>query len=77
MADLFLSKSYTYSSQILILFGFLVCRNKLIHVRILISSLYLFRSPVAVTEPMLIQRYLNAYWYLYLSQISPRNLQNS
>ena len=57
MADLFLSRSYTYSSQILILFGFLVCCTKLIHVCILISSLYLFRSPEGVTEPMLIQRY--------------------
>ena len=76
MANLFLSKSYTYSSQILILFGFLVCCTDLIHVRILISSLYLFQSPVGVTEPMLIQRYLNTYWYLYLSQISRRSLQN-
>ena len=25
---------------------------------------------------MLIQRYLNTYWYLYLSQISRRSLQN-
>ena len=76
MANLFLSRSYTYSSQILILFGFLICCTELIHVRILISSLYLFRSPVGVTEPMLIQRYLNTYWYLYLSQISRRSLQN-
>ena len=76
MANLFLSRSYTYSSQILFLFGFLVCCTELIHVRILISSLYLFRSPVGVTEPMLIQRYLNTYWYLYLSSISHRSLQN-
>ena len=76
MADLFLSGSYTYSSQILFLFGFLVYCTELIHVRILISSLYLFRSPVGVTEPMLIQRYINTYWYLYLSQISRRSLQN-
>ena len=39
---------------------------------ILVSDLYLFRSPVGVTELMLIQRYLNTYWYLYLSQISRR-----
>ena len=70
MIDLFLSGSYTYSSQILFLFGFLVYCTELIHVRILISSLYLFRSPVGVTEPMLIQR------YLYLSQISHRSLHN-
>ena len=76
MADLFLSGSYTYSSQILFLFGFLVYCTELIHVRILISSLYLFRSPIGVIEPMLIQRYINTYWYLYLSQISRRSLQN-
>ena len=76
MADLFLSGSYTYSSQILFLFGFLVYCTELIHVRILISSLYLFRSPAGVTELMLIQRYINTYWYLYLSQISRRSLQN-
>ena len=74
---LILIGSYSYSSQILFLFGFLVYCTELIHVRILISSLCLFRSPVGVTEPMLIQRYLNTYWYLYLSQISRRNLQNS
>ena len=76
MANLFLSMSYTYSSRILFLFGFLVYCTQLIHVRILISSLYLCRSPVGVTEPMLIQRYINTYWYLYLSQISRRSLQN-
>ena len=76
MANLFSSGSYTYSSRILFLFGFLVYCTELIHVRILISSLYLFRSPVGVTEPMLIQRYINTYWYLYLSQISRRSLQN-
>ena len=48
----------------------------LIHILIFISSLYLFRSPVGVTELMLIQRYLYMYWYLYLSQISRRSLQN-
>ena len=52
--------SYTYCRliliQILYLFRFLVFYTELIHVRILISSLYLFRSPVGVTEPMLIQR---------------------
>ena len=48
----------------------------LIHILIFISSLYLFRSPVGVTELMLIQRYLYTYWYLYLSQISRRSLQN-
>ena len=67
---LFLFSSYTYSSRILFLFGFLIYCTELIHVRILISSLYLFRSPVGVTEPMLIQRYLS------LSQISRRSLQN-
>ena len=72
MENLFLSgliliavRSYTYSRliiiQILYLFTFLVCCTELIHVHILISSLYLFRSPVGVTEPMLIQRYLNTY----------------
>ena len=61
MANLFLSGSYTYSSRVLFLFGFLVCCPELIHVRILISNLYLFRSLVGVTEPMLIQRYLNTY----------------
>ena len=76
MENLFLSRSYTYSSQILFLFGFLICCTELIHIRILISSLYLFRSPVGVTEPMLIQRYLNTYWYLYLSPISRTSLQN-
>ena len=76
MTNLFLSGSYTYSSQISFLFGFLVYRIERIHVRILISSLYLFQSPVGVTEPMLIQRYLNTYWYLDLSRISHRSLQN-
>ena len=61
MAYLFLSGSYTYSSQILFFFRFLVYCTELIHVRILFSSLYLFRSPVGVTEPMLIQRHLNTY----------------
>ena len=42
----------------------------------LITSLCLFRTPIGVTEPMLIQRYINTYWYLYLSQISRRILQN-
>ena len=76
MENLFSSRSYTYSSRILFLFGFFVYCTELIHVRILISSLYLFRSPVGVTEPMLIQRYINTYWYLYLSQISRRSLRN-
>ena len=67
MTNLFLSGSYAYSSRILFLFGFLVCCIELIHVRTLISSLRLFRSPVGVTEPMLIQSYINTYWYLYLS----------
>ena len=75
MENLFLSGSYTYSS-ILFFFRFLLYCTELIHVRILFSSLYLFRSPVGVTEPMLIQRYINTYWYLYLSQISRRSLQN-
>ena len=64
MANLFLSRSYTSSSQILFLFGFLVCCTELKHERILISSLYLFRSPVGVyrthnypTEFTLIRRY--------------------
>ena len=76
MTNLFLSGSYTYSIRILFLFRFLVYCTELIHVCILISSLYLFRSPVGVTEPMLIQRYINTYWCLYLSQISRRSLQN-
>ena len=66
----------TYPYWILFLFRFLVYCTELIHVRILISSLYLFRSPVGVTEPMLIQRYINTYWYLNLSPISRRSLQN-
>ena len=73
---LILIGSFTYSSRILFLFGFLICCIELIHVRILISSLCLFRSPVGVTEPMLIQRYINTYWNLYLFQISRRSLQN-
>ena len=55
MENLFSSGSYTYSSRILFLFGFLVHCTELIHVCILISSLYLFRSPVGVTRPMFIQ----------------------
>ena len=43
---------------------------------ILVSDLYLFRSPIGVTELILIQRYLIKYWYLSLSQISHRSLQN-
>ena len=43
---------------------------------ILVSDLYLLRSPIGVTEPMLIQKYLIRYGYLYLSQISRRSLQN-
>ena len=43
---------------------------------ILVSDLYVFRSPIGVTEFMLIQRYLIRYWYLYLSHISRRCLQN-
>ena len=80
MANLSLFGSYTHSKliliQILYLFRLLVCCIELIHVLILISSLYLFRSPIGVIELMLIQRYLNTYWYLYLSQISRRSLQN-
>ena len=76
MADLFLSGSYTSSSQILFLFGFLVYYTELIHVRILISSLYLFQSPVGVTKPMLIPRYLNTYCYLDIFHISRRSSKN-
>ena len=36
----------------------------------------LFETPLGVTKLMLIQRYLYTYWYLYLSQISRRSLQN-
>ena len=43
---------------------------------ILISSLYLFRSPVRVAELIPIRRYLYTYWYLYLSQISRRSSHN-
>ena len=46
------------------------------HILILLSILYLFRSSVGVTELMLMQRYLYTYWYLYLSRISRRSLQN-
>ena len=48
----------------------------LIHILILISSLYLFRSPARVTELILIWRYLYTYWYLCLSQNSRGSLQN-
>ena len=61
MANLFLSGSFTYSSRILFLFGFLVCCTGLIHVRIFISSLCLFRSPVGVKEPILILRSLHLF----------------
>ena len=54
---LILIGSYTYSSQILFLFGFLVYYTELIHVRILISSLCLYRGvytcskiPLGITE---------------------------
>ena len=43
---------------------------------ILITDLCSFGTPVGVTELMIIQRYLYTYWYLYLSQISRRSLQN-
>ena len=46
------------------------------HIMILVLDLYLFRSPIGVTEPMLIQKYLIRYGYLYLSKISRRSLQN-
>ena len=46
------------------------------HVLILLSIIYWFRAPIGVTELTLIQRYLYTYWYLYLSQISCRSLQN-
>ena len=45
-------------------------------IMILVSDLYFFWSPIGVTEPMLIQRYLIKYGYLYLSQISRTSLQN-
>ena len=61
VANLFLSGSYTYSSRILFFFRFLVYCTDLIHVRILISSSYLFRSPVGVTEPILILRSLHLF----------------
>ena len=64
MEDLFLLDLITYSSQILFLFGFLVYCTELIHVRIPISSLCLFRSPVGVyrtynypTEFTLVRKY--------------------
>ena len=60
-ANLFLSGSYTYGSRILFLFGFLVSCTGLIHVRIFISSLCLFQSPVGVTEPILILRSLHLF----------------
>ena len=47
----------------LFLFGFiLITVGSYTYSRlILIQILYLFRSPVGVTEPMVIQRYLNTY----------------
>ena len=65
MADLSLFGSYTHSRLILIrilfLFKFLVCCIELIHVLILIASLYLFRSPVGVTKLMLKLRRLHLF----------------
>ena len=43
---------------------------------ILITDSCLFETPIGVTELILIQRYFYTYWYLYLSQISRRSLQN-
>ena len=39
----------------------------LIHILVILSILYLFRSPIGVTELMLIQRCLYTYLYFYLS----------
>ena len=39
----------------------------LIHVLVLLSILYLFRSPVGVIEFIPIQRYLYTYLYFYIS----------
>ena len=45
----------------------LITYNKLIYMFVLISNLYLFRSPIRVTELIPIQRYLYMYLYFYLS----------
>ena len=51
--------------------------NKLIHILVLIADLYLFRSPVGVTELILVRRYYRAYTCTYsrliLVQISDRS----
>ena len=39
----------------------------LIHILVLLSILYLFRSPIGVTELIPIRRYLYTYLYFYLS----------
>ena len=56
LLDLILMENLFLSGLILITVGsYTYSRLILIHI------LYLFRSPVGVTEPMLIQRYLNTY----------------
>ena len=67
--------SYSYSSYT-ILNLYIYLDGGTYHVLILLSILYLFRFPGGVTELMIIQRYLYTYWYLYLSQIFRRSLQN-
>ena len=67
--------SYSYSSYT-ILNLYIYLDGGTYHVIILLSILYLFRFPVGVTELMIIQRYSYTYWYLYLSHISRRSLQN-
>ena len=69
MANLFLSRSYTYSSRILFLFGFLVYCTERIQVLILIAVGSYSYSDFSYTV-------LSVYKYLYLSQISRRSLQN-
>ena len=43
---------------------------------ILITDSCLLKTPIGVTEIILIQRYFYTYWYLYLSHISRRSLKN-
>ena len=89
---LYLFRSYTHGRLILILISrrtqiylnslytvlnlYIYLDGGTYHVLILLSIIYWFRALVGVTELTLIQRYLYTYWYLYLSQISRRSLQN-
>ena len=68
-------RTHTYSKSLYI-YLYIYLERGTYHVLILLSIIYWFRAPIGVTELILIQRYLYTYWYLYLSQISCRSLQN-